>query len=285
MSTATATTTDAPGAGAWLARTLAEFRTAGRMDVTFGGHVARDASGLDITATCGARTGALVNLRIASGHGLGGKSLVMGKPLSVADYVAAPGITHPYDNAVRNECLHTVVALPIVVDRQPRMVVYLASRTQVGLGDRWYDAFVPLVRRVERDLAVEDEVRRRLDTLPAESAASTGLTRADLDDIGQELARLAEDIDDTRLRGRVRRLQDRVCRARTPSGSAAVTLARREIDVLEQVDLGHGNRAIAENLGIGESTVKGYLKNAMRKLHANNRVQAIRRARETGLID
>ncbi len=42
------------------------------------------------------------------------------------------------------------------------MVVYLAHRTQVVLGDVWYDAFLPLVRKVEREIAVDDEVRRRL---------------------------------------------------------------------------------------------------------------------------
>ena len=170
------------------------------------------------------------------------------------------------------------------------MVVYVAARTQVALGDRWYDAFVPLVRRLERDVAVEDEVRRRLAALgagPSVPAPASRLTAADLDDIAHELSDLAGLIEDEALRTRVEQVRDRVARrpaARPVSARPPVGLAPREVEVLAQVSLGLSNRQVAEALGLEESTVKSYLKNAMRKLHASNRVHAVRLAREAGAI-
>ena len=279
-----------------LARTLAEFHAAGRSDMAFGGPVTTGGTAIDVTALHGAKTSALRGLRVRSGYGLGGKALLLGRPASVTNYYDARGITHQYDVPVRAEELETVTALPIMVDRTPRMVVYLGHRTQVHLGDVWYDAFVSLVRRTEREIAVDDEVRRRLaclepTTRPA--APEVALTRADLHDISDELADLAALVQDDALRARIEDVRNRVERGRRPSSGASrsVTktpptgLAAREIDVLAQVALGQSNREVAASLGLVESTVKSYLKNAMRKLHASNRVHAVRLAREAGVID
>ncbi|MBM7519493.1 helix-turn-helix transcriptional regulator [Nocardioides nitrophenolicus] len=281
-----------------LARTLAEFHAAGRSDMTFGGPVTPGGTAIDVTALHGAKTNSLRGLRVRSGYGLGGKALLLGRPASVTSYFDARGITHQYDVPVRAEELETVTALPIMVDRAPRVVVYLGHRTQVHLGDVWYDAFLPLVRRVERELAVEDEVRRRLAGLePATRPATSevALTRADLRDISDELAALATLVQDETLRARLEEVRCRVEQGRTPAPPAApgagraiappTGLAAREIDVLAQVALGQSNREVAASLGLVESTVKSYLKNAMRKLHAANRVHAVRLAREAGVID
>jgi DNA-binding CsgD family transcriptional regulator len=265
-----------------LARTLAAFKAQGRMDMAFGGKVGPQATSFAITELCGARTASLANLVVRSGAGLGGKSLVLGRPVSVTSYHAAQGITHDYDHAVRQESLETVVALPVAVDAAPRMVVYLGHRAQVALGDRWFDSFTPLIRRLERDLAVDDEVRRRLGLLcptPDESP----LSRADLQDISRELAELAGEIEDETLRAKLEAVRSRFV-PRPRQSSPHVHLAPREIDVLAQVALGHSNQEAADNLGLLPNTVKSYLKTAMRKLHAGNRVQAISAAREAGLI-
>jgi len=267
---------------AGLARTLAAFKAQGRMDMAFGGKVAKQATSFAITELCGARTASLANLVVRSGAGLGGKSLQLGRPVSVTSYHAAQGITHVYDHAVGQESLETVVALPVVVDSAPRMVVYLGSRTQVGLGDRWFDSFTPLIRRLERDIAVDDEVRRRLGLLcPAPEEAA--LSRAELQDISRELADLAGQIEDEGLRAKLEAVRSRFVPARH-SARTDVQLAPREIDVLAQVALGRSNQEAADNLGLLPNTVKSYLKTAMRKLHAGNRVQAITAAREAGLI-
>ncbi len=286
---------EAPYEGARLVRTLADFRTTGRSDVAFGGPVVAGGTALDITGLHSTYTRSLQGLRVRAGFGLGGKALSIARPVSVTNYYDARGITHQYDGPVRAEQLETVTALPIVVDRAPRMVVYVAHRAQVVLGDVWYDAFLPLVRRVERDIAVDDEVRRRLaavDTVTRAPATDVHLTRRDLRDISAELADLAALVEDDALRARLEQVRSKVDHGRSPALSSRATipsvptgLAAREIDVLRQVALGKSNREVADALGLVESTVKSYLKNAMRKLHASNRVHAVRLAREAGVVD
>lgn len=276
---------ETPYTGEGLARVLAAFRSAARMDMAFGGRVLPEARGLEISELCGARTRSLANLVVRHGAGLGGKSLLLGRPVSVASYRSAQGITHVYDHAVSQEHLETVVALPIVVDNVPRMVVYLANRAQVALGDRWFDSFAPLVRRLERDIAVDDEVRRRLRAASELGPAAQGLTRSDLLEVDQELGELAEQVGDESLRARIEQLRARLAPAPAlEPRRIEISLAPREVDVLAQVALGRSNREVAEQLGLLPNTVKSYLKTAMRKLDANNRVQAITAAREAGLI-
>jgi LuxR family transcriptional regulator, regulator of acetate metabolism len=267
-----------------LTRALAAFRANGRMDMAFGGRVLGQGAALEISDLCGARTRSLAGLVVRSGAGLGGKSLLLGRPVSVTSYAVAQGITHVYDHAVEQEHLETVVALPVVVDNVARMVIYLGNRTQVGLGDRWFDSFTPLLRRLERDIAVDDEVRRRLMRLrPADP--EPGLSPADLRAISHELTELAAAAEDSDLRQRLEVLRDRFTPGQVPAPRAPkVVLAPREVDVLEQVAQGRTNREAADELGLLPNTVKSYLKTAMRKLQANNRVQAITAARDAGLI-
>lgn len=275
-----------------FARTLAAFRSRGRMDMAFGGRTLASRPAIEISGLCGARTSSLHRLVVHTGTGLGGKALALGRPVSVNSYHQAQGITHHFDAQVRDEALETVVALPVIVDGRSRMVIYLGSRTQVGLGDRWFDDFVPMVRRLERDISVDDEVSRRLGLLAGRREEQhpprpAGLSRADLVDIARELADLAASVDDEGLRARidhVRHRFDAPTPGDRPRPTPTVALAPREVSVLEQVAAGCSNREAAENLGLLTSTVKSYLKTAMRKLDARNRVQAITAAREAGLI-
>ena len=61
-------------------------------------------------------------------------------------------------------------------------------------------------------------------------------------------------------------------------------LSAREIDVLQSINLGLSNSAIAKNLFISVSTVKTHVSSIMSKLHVDNRVQALKVARERGLL-
>lgn len=61
-------------------------------------------------------------------------------------------------------------------------------------------------------------------------------------------------------------------------------LSAREIDVLQLINLGSSNGVIASNLFISVSTVKTHVSSILRKLHAGNRVQALKIARERGLL-
>ena len=62
-------------------------------------------------------------------------------------------------------------------------------------------------------------------------------------------------------------------------------LHQREIQILKLVELGLRNRDIGERLFISEDTVKWYLKRTYDALQVGNRVQALARARDLGLID
>lgn len=61
-------------------------------------------------------------------------------------------------------------------------------------------------------------------------------------------------------------------------------VGRREYDVLRRVAIGETNQEIAEAMCLSPNTVKAYLRNLMQKLDARNRVEAISRAREVGLL-
>jgi DNA-binding NarL/FixJ family response regulator len=61
-------------------------------------------------------------------------------------------------------------------------------------------------------------------------------------------------------------------------------LSAREIDVLQAINLGLSNDAIALSLFISVSTVKTHVSSILRKLNASNRVQALTIAREQGLL-
>lgn len=272
-----------------LPRTLASFRAHGQMDVAFGGRVNAAATSLDISDTLGTHTRSLSNLTVGNGSGMGSRALALGRPVSVANYLASEGFTHAYDHAVEPESLETVAALPIVVDRVPRLMIYLAARTQVELGDRWFDSFGPLVHRLKQDIAVDDEVRRRLALLEAVRAPeqeTSRLAAADLRDIAAELAALAVQVGDASVARRIRAMEERLTAASSPRRTEfAARLTRREVDVLREVAKGLSNSEAAESLGLLPNTVKSYLKTAMRKLHAANRVQAITAARQIGAID
>ncbi|MGH3352506.1 MAG: response regulator transcription factor [Nocardioides sp.] len=287
---------EAPYDGSRIGQTLASFRAASGLDLAFGGPVRADGTAIDITATCGAKGGALRGLRVVSGQGLGGKTLQTRQPGAVDNYYTARGITHLYDTVVRQEHLETVAALPILVGRTPRMLVYLGSRSQRGLGTVWFDALRPLVRALEREILIDDEVRSRLSRLAPAPAPSANPSepvarrdRAERQEMADELTDLAGLVIDPSVRSRLEAMVLRLTGAAGESGPAqlapVVRLASRELDVLRQVALGNSNREAAESLGIVESTVKSYLKSATRKLNANNRVHAVRLAREAGLID
>lgn len=70
-----------------------------------------------------------------------------------------------------------------------------------------------------------------------------------------------------------------------PDGALARTgLTRREYEVLRLVAQGRTNPEIGEALGLARNTVKTYLQTALHKLGARNRVEAIGKASEAGLL-
>jgi DNA-binding CsgD family transcriptional regulator len=61
-------------------------------------------------------------------------------------------------------------------------------------------------------------------------------------------------------------------------------LTRRELEVLELVALGLGNREIARRLFVSEETVKSHVKAVLEKLRARSRAHAVARALRSGLM-
>jgi DNA-binding NarL/FixJ family response regulator len=62
-------------------------------------------------------------------------------------------------------------------------------------------------------------------------------------------------------------------------------LTEREIDVLKLVAAGNANKQIADQLSIGEATVKSHVTNILSKLGANDRTHAITIGLKRGIIE
>lgn len=62
-------------------------------------------------------------------------------------------------------------------------------------------------------------------------------------------------------------------------------LTAREIDVLRLIAAGNGNKQIADQLAIGEATVKSHVTNILSKLGANDRAHAVTIALKRGIIE
>lgn len=279
-----------------IRQTLLTLRRATGLPVAFGGAVDRPGS-LQLTELLGTTTGALRGLGIRPGSGLGGKVLAQGRPMWVNDYPNAATISHDYDGPVAAEGLLSVLAVPVVVRRKVRAVLYGALRTPLGLGDRTIVAAVDAARELEQDLAVRDEARRTLADLELERAAPGGppggaghVEAARWEEIRYlhaELRALAERVTDQALKGRLLDACARLA-VTASSGGAALpagpALSPREVDVLACVSIGYTNAAAADQLGILPETVKSYLRSAMRKLGSHTRLEAVAAARRAGML-
>jgi DNA-binding NarL/FixJ family response regulator len=61
-------------------------------------------------------------------------------------------------------------------------------------------------------------------------------------------------------------------------------LTRREYDILRHISMGETNPEIADALGLTRNTVKTYVQSALTKLGARNRIEALNRLNELGLL-
>ncbi|TCP43395.1 regulatory LuxR family protein [Tamaricihabitans halophyticus] len=271
-----------------FAALLHQVRDTTELDVTFGGSVSATSSVRQyehvlIDTFSGDGMEPLAGLGVVAGTGLGGKVLAMVRPATVVDYECAGGITHHYDWHVAAANLRAVLALPIAPRGKPRAVLYGALRTPVSFGDDVVAAAQRAVRGFEAELLVADEVNRRVAELT--STDSLAGAQEELRDVYAELRAIAATVSDVALRERLERLCARVPGQRTSTEHmSAPVLSRREVDVLAQAACGLTNAEIAERLGVVPSTVKAYLKHAMRKLDTRNRVEAVRAARRFGII-
>ncbi|MGW1013427.1 response regulator transcription factor [Streptomyces termitum] len=265
-----------------LRAALVRLRRGSGLPVVFGGLFRDGGPRLRIAELHGAVTPALRGLVISTGSGLGGKCLALGRPCAVTDYPAARHITHEYDVPVSAEGLRSVVAVPVVVRRQVRGVLYGALRNALPLGERVLDAAVAAARDVEQALAVRDEAARLV-----EPPAGTEPSWEEVRQAYGELRALAPRVVDPALRARLLAVCGRLETAAgvpVPVAVADVRLTPRETDVLAAVASGATNAAAGRRLGLSPETVKGYLRSAMRKLGAHTRLEAVVSARRAGLL-
>nr|WP_037681666.1 LuxR C-terminal-related transcriptional regulator [Streptomyces albus] len=152
---------------------MLRLRRASGLPVAFGGLLV-DSTRLRIGELSGAATDSLQGLSVTTGNGLGGKALALSRPVTVTDYPASRTISHEYDGAVTAEGLRAVLAVPVIVGRQVRGVLYGALRRPVPLGDRTLHAAMGVARELERTLAVRDEAQRLLAERRTGAAGAAG---------------------------------------------------------------------------------------------------------------
>ncbi|WP_432112554.1 response regulator transcription factor [Streptomyces sp. YPW6] len=266
---------------------LVRLRRTSGLPVVFGGLLS-DARHARIAELNGAQTSALRGLVISAGSGLGGKAIALSRPCAVTDYAASRHISHEYDAAVAAEGLRSVVAVPVVVRRAVRGVLYGALRTPVTLGDRTFDAVVAAARDVEQSLAVRDSARQLLAAGRERVSDPDAVPGAweDVREAHRDLRALVPRVINPVLRDELLEVCGRLASASGARAPAAreVRLAPREVDVVACVAAGATNAAAAERLGLRPETVKGYLRSAMRKLGAHTRLEAVVAARRAGLL-
>ncbi|OAH09386.1 bacterial regulatory protein, luxR family [Streptomyces jeddahensis] len=297
---------------------LLRLRRATGLPVAFGGLVESGGRHMRISELSGTATGALRALAVSSGNGLGGKTLALSRPCAVTDYSVSRQISHEYDVAVETEGLRSVLAVPVVVRRRMRGVLYGALRSAQPLGDRMLGAAVAAARDVEQALVVREEAHALLAAAgAADVGQESGAGAAAWEQVREahaELRALAPRVADPALRTELLAACARLATAATrprergaavvpgagasnassagpggrgapwPPRGAPVSLAPREIDVLACVATGATNATAADHLGVRPETVKGYLRSAMRKLGAHTRLEAVVAARRAGLL-
>ncbi|MEU8571645.1 GAF domain-containing protein, partial [Streptomyces pathocidini] len=238
---------------------LRSLRRASGLPVAFGG-LLEDHRQLRIEETSGTGGAALRGLAVATGTGLGGKSLALHRPVSVTDYRSSRAISHEYDAAVSAEGLRAVLAVPVVVRRRVRGVLYGALRHPWALGERTLSAAMDAARELEQALAIRDEAQRLLaaaqPVVPAQRDPGSPLAARVLNEIREAqhaLRDLAPRVTDPLLReellavwGRLATATDENAETRRglPNGGAAQRAAPGRVGAAAAL-WGAGSRAAA----------------------------------------
>ncbi|NMO04076.1 GAF domain-containing protein [Gordonia sp. TBRC 11910] len=256
--------------GADVGDALTRLRADSGVSLAFLG-VVEDSDRLRLRHFVGSTMGALRDIPVAIGHGLGGKVVSLGRPIVVDDYLRTSRITHRYDRVIAAEGLRAMAAAPIIVDRRPVAVLYAALHTDDVIGGRTLDSLAAEARAVEQVL-----IRRAALAQASEDAALH-------DRVALAFARIRQlsgDVDDPLIAAQLTELAE-LLRGEEATG---VALTQRELDVISLAALGYSNSQIAAELTLTLYTVKSYMRDAMRKLGASNRREAVVLARRGGLI-
>ena len=262
---------------------LTALKTATGIPVAMYGTLLAD-NRLQITQWIGLRTPALQNLVIDQNQGVGGRVVSTRRAVGVSDYTRANVISHEHDRAIQDEGLHSVVAVPVIVQREIRGVLYVGVHSPVRLGDKVIEEVTMTARTLEQDLAVNSALRR-VEGGKGATKAGRVMNGAEWEQIRathSKLRMLANRVEDEPIRKELEQLCDQMVSPVRVKQSTK--LSARELDVLSCVALGHTNVEAAEEMGIGAETVKSYLRSVMRKLGAHTRYEAVNAARRIGAL-
>ena len=262
---------------------LSSLKNATGIPVTMYGTLLAD-NRLQITQWVGLRTPALQNLIIDAGVGVGGRVVSTRRAVGVTDYARANTISHENDRAMQDEGLHSIVAVPVIVQREIRGVLYVGVHSPVRLGDKVIEEVTMTARSLEQDLAVNSAMRRA-DGAKGAAARGNVMNGAEWEQIRSthsKLRMLANRVEDDDVRRELEMLCDQMVSPVRVKQSTK--LSAPELDELSCVALGHTNIEAAEEMGIGAETVKSYLRSVMRKLGAHTRYEAVNAARRIGAL-
>ncbi|MET7297392.1 helix-turn-helix transcriptional regulator [Embleya sp. NPDC005575] len=273
-----------------VGRAVERFRARTGVDVAFAGPCPDAGDRLVISYLSGTSTRVLAGLTVVAGTGVGGKAITTRRPVRVVDYVAASAISHEYDRAVTTEGVRAVFAVPVPLPagRGVAAVLYGALRRPSDFGDGILTSACDAARDAGREIEVAREVEQRM----AQAAELPGWAALEIRLAYADLLALAGAATDPGLGERLREVCGRLARtagagasggpADEVRGARGVRLTPRETDVLALVAVGRTNVEVGQALGLGVETVKSYLRAAMRKLGAHNRVEAVVAARAGG---
>lgn len=240
---------------------------------------------LQITHWVGLRTPALHNLIIEPGVGVGGRVVTTRRPVGVSDYTRASLISHEKDQVIQDEGLYSLVAVPVIVRREIRGVLYVGVHSPVRLGDKVIEEVTMTARTLEQDFAVNEAMRTAAFAKAGSLKVGRGGNAAEWEQLRSTHSRLrmlANRISEDDVRRELELVCDEMISPAPVKQSTK--LSARELDVLSCVALGHTNVEAAEEMGIGPETVKSYLRSVMRKLGAHTRYEAVNAARRIGAL-
>lgn len=252
--------------------------------VTFGGIF--HGPDLAITEVFGGRTRALNNLTVPVGQGIGGRAALEGRPIGAGNYFQSSRFTHEFDSFVRKEAILSIYAMPVIVDKKPRGMLYTSTRGGDGIGEQIVEETVKVAAEISREIKIRDEVDRRAQFLEQVPYLGEADYRDMIDVVRTAYAELIglanSDIDDD-LAANLRSIASGLERGRETS-TAVPELTLREREVLSQVAMGCSYAEVANRLSLKPVTVKGYMRTILAKLHVHNRREAVVTARKFGLI-
>ena len=205
---------------------------------------------LQITQWVGLRTPALQNLIMEPGTGVGGRVVSTRRPVGVSDYVRANIISHENDQVMQDEGLHSLLAVPVIVRREIRGVLYVGVHSPVRLGDKVIEEVTMTARCLEQDFAVNSALRQFEASVPATPRSNRSMNGAEWEQVRSthsKLRMLANRVDDDNMRKEIEVLCEQMVSPVRVKQSTR--LSARELDVLSCVALGHTNVEAAEEMG------------------------------------